>query len=397
VLNNPESNENRDVLIARLVASRQWERLCETAREKLAEDPEDDHAHLLVAQALINLRRHAEAKIHLEKRLAAKPNDDFAHRMMSMVQFAGKEYAAADESIKRAIAIDPQDSNSWYHLAWMCHTQRDVAGGLKWIMKARELAPNDPDILNLYALCVGNGEERANLLREALALDPENALIINNLGSYYLDNLKDYTRAEQCFRQALAIRPSLKVARQNLFVTIRHRDWIYRTLRAPLDFLLNIRASLWGGDRRGPVKLIIGGLIWFLLFRFVIGGLVLWFALVWPLLKVYEFLVIGDIRKKAGELGSGSGGFMGIRRWPIGARMTIFGILLLGFWSAVVWVIWGQSGNDNAGTISTTAIMVVMVGLLIYLGVKTAKSFYVRYLTWRRQRRLKHLVSSANE
>ena len=387
---------DRAMLTSRLASSGQWDRLLEASREWLAQEPENPVAHRYCAQSLIKLGRHGEAEVHLEKLLVLRPNDSVAHRMMSMVQFELKRYGKADEWIQRAIAINPMDPNHWYHLARMCYVQKDLASGLKWISKARELAPNDPDILNLYALCSGDAESRAVMLREVLALDPENAYAHNNLGTYYLGTAKDYPKAEECFRRALFLAPGLKIARSNLFVAIKQRDLIYRILCAPRDFLFRMRQSLFGGEGRHPGAVGVGVLVWLVLFRFVAAALLLWFIFIWPMLKVYEFLIIGDIRRQAGELGARRGGFLGYRQWPLQLRLAVFGVLLIGFWVGV-YLVFGRAvtqSSETGDTVSGLVFAAVLIGLLIYFGGKLLKKAAVRFHTWRRSRRLRHLSTT---
>ncbi len=387
---------DRRMLAHRQAASGQWDRVLATARDWLAQEPENPVAHRYAAQALVNLHRHADAETHLQLVLASNPRDDFAHRMMSMVQFELGAFAAADESIQQAIALDPEDANNWYHLAHMAYRQKDLASGLKWAARARELAPTDADILNLYTLCSGDTTNQEPLLKEVLSLDPENAYAHNNLGVFYLNAEKNYVRAEECFRRALEINPGVKIARKNLFHALKHRDLVYRILRAPLDMFLGIRSALAGRKGRNVLAAIGGFILWLLVFRFVLAGVILWCAFIWPMLKVYEFLIIGDIRSKAGEAGARRGGFLRYRQWPVRLRLTLFGVLLAGFWSVLYFVYSGQPAvSDEARQIAMGTIMsvVLLAALAIYSrrGFKHMKS---RYHSWRRQRRLKHLADS---
>lgn len=380
----------------RLAASRQWDRLLEAAREWLGENPESPDAHRYAAQSLVNLKRHREAEMHIQSLLASKPADVLGLRMMSMVQFELKQFRKADESIQRAISINPNDHQNWYHLARMAYLQQDRESGFKWISKARELAPNDSEVVNLYALCSGNVEAQLQSLKEALALNPGNANAHNNLGLYYLNRRKDYQQAEACFRSALALYPSSKMARSNLFKTIRHRDRIYRLLCAPRDFLYGLFKDF--GNRRGinTVVGMLGVLLWIIFLRFVLGALMFWFALVWPMVKVYEYLIVGDIRAKAGEAAARRGGIWGYRKWSLKLRMVLFGTLLSGFWVSMYLLFLRRSGASDVTRSERVAVasMVAIIGLLLFLLTKMLKRLSFRLQSWRRNRRLKQLVTS---
>jgi tetratricopeptide (TPR) repeat protein len=299
----PVNDQNR-ILLSRFISSQQWDRALEVAKDLLSSDPEDHLAHFWAAQALINLDRYAEAEGHLELCLAHDPDNAMAHRFLSIVHFTKNKYRAADESIRKALALDPNDPYNWYHIGWMRFKQDDLKAGLKYAEKARELSPRDSDILNLVALCTPKGGEHDGTLLqnylEALELEPENPQVHNNLGVYYMQVEGDFPKAEACFRQALFFDPSLKVSRFNLFIVIKHRDKVYRFLCWPRDAINDIFARI--GKNKMLYYLLFP--VWIFACRYLFGVLVLWFLLVWPTVKVYEYLTIGDIQTQAGELGA---------------------------------------------------------------------------------------------
>jgi tetratricopeptide (TPR) repeat protein len=395
----PSTQPDRSILISRLTASGQWDRLLDAAKEWLAEDPQNPRAHRCAAQALVNLDRKPEAEMHLMQALANNPRDSFAHRLLSIVQFDLRKFDRADKSIHDAIELDPCDARNWYQLAWMCYRQRDLRSGLKWATKARELEPRNPDILNLCALCGDQAGTHPALLEEVLALDPENASGHNNLGVHYLNQAKDYAKAEECFRRALTLDPTLKVARRNLFEAVKRRDRIYRALCAPRDFLFKFRNSLIREKKGNIIALIFGIIIWLFLARFFLAGLILWLGLFWPLVKFYEFLVIGDLRKKAGEVGATRGGFLGYRQWSIKVRLSLFSGVLIAFWASVSAVIWeasktGHTGEDAKLDMTAVLASVVLIGLLVYFGSRLVKGIVPRYHSWRRSLRLRKLKTT---
>lgn len=369
-----ESNggQNFGILAQRFMSAGQWDRSLATALEWLAREPENLRAHRVAAQSLINLERTEEAERHLEKVLAGNPSDDFAHRLLAMVYFKAGKFRLADESIHKAISLNPTDAYHWHQLAHMSYRQGDLATARKCVAQARELNPRDADILNLAILCESNGpesaEQRISQYQEALGLDPENANIHNNIGVQYLDRLKDYAKAEECFRRALFFEPASKTFRKNLFITVKHRDLVYRILCTPKDWLF-AAINFFGRIRKRSLLLYILMIpLWLLAFRFIIGGLVLWFALVWPLTKVYEYLTIGDIRARAGELGVRHGGFLGYRKWPLKVRLSIFAVFLILFWGGVAFFFVGK--NPPAGRELGQAILEILLslGVLVFLG-----------------------------
>jgi tetratricopeptide (TPR) repeat protein len=372
------SGPDYGILTHRFLSSKQWDRALSAAHEWLGKEPENLHAHRVAAQSLINLNREPEAQSHLERVLAGNPEDDFAHRLMSITQFEQGRFKAADDSIRKAISLDPNDAFHWHHLARMSYNQGDRTTARKCAEKARALNPRNADILNLLILCEPDGAAnvQVKILRyqQALELDPENANLHNNMGAQYLDGLKDYAQAEACFRRALFIDPSSKMFRGNLFIAMKHRDLVYRILCAPKDFLLMIFGVF--GDLRQKSWLLYFLLIpiWLVMFRFALGGLILWFALVWPLTKVYEYLTIGDLKAKAGEVGARRGGVLGYRKWSLQFRLSLFGIFLVSFWGMVAWLFLANSdskpGNPNR--------FYELIGILIFFAALAFLIYWIR-------------------
>jgi Flp pilus assembly protein TadD len=365
---------NYRTLLARYASSGQWDRAVDSAREWLSLEPENIDAHFGAGQALVVLNRHAEAERHIAQVLAARPENDICHRLMSAIHFSAGGYKLADESIRKAIALDPTDAFHWYHLALMCYRQGDRASAKKFGAKALELSPRSPDIMNLVTLCEpatsANADQRLARYHQALELDPENAAIHNNIGAHYLDITHDYEAAEECFRRALFFEPSDKTARSNLFVTLKHRDPIYRALRAPKDFLLQGFSFTRKARQRSILLYLLSLPIWLFAFRFVIGGLILWCLFIWPLIKAYEYLTIGDIQSKAGEVGAKRGGLLGYRRWPLNARLGILAAFLVLFWGGTIYGCIGSdnmSKNDTLNGLLGVGFLVGAIALLVYM------------------------------
>jgi Flp pilus assembly protein TadD len=355
------------ILVARFTSSGQWDRALETAREWLSVEPESIEAHLAAGQALVVLNRHAEAESHIAQVLTARPGSDTCHRLMSAIHFSAGRHKAADESIRKAISLDPTDAFHWYHLALMCYRQGDRASAKKFGAKALELSPRSPDIMNLVTLCEpatsANADQRLAQYHEALELDPENSAIHNNIGAHHLDITKDYAAAEEYFRRALFFEPSDKTARANLFTTMKHRDPIYRALRAPKDFLVQGFSLAQKARQRSILLYILMVPVWIFAFRFLAVGLLLWCLFIWPLLKAYEYLTMGDILSKAGEVGAHRGGFLGYRRWPLKVRLGVFASFLALFWGGTV-LLWTRKDLLMASEGSQ-----IVIGVCIVFGI----------------------------
>jgi tetratricopeptide (TPR) repeat protein len=387
---------NHAQLIQKFSSSGQWDRTLDAAREWLAADPENAAAHRAACQALIYLVRYKQAEPHVQAVLARHPEDNFAHRLASIIHFGLKRPKAAEESILKAIALNPRDYRHWQHLAWMCHQQGDRVNGLKWAEKARELAPADAGVLNVLALCqppteAGRARKRV-LLYEALALRPNDPNLQNNIGILFLGKPQDLAAAEACFRNALTAVPTSPVYRKNLFIAIRGRDWIYRALCAPRDALHQVRAGLRpsGGWRLLLIPFLI--IIWLMAARIFVAVLVLWAVLVWPMLKVYEFLIIGDLRKKAGEVGALRGGAFGYRRWSLRVRLGIFGGMLAAFWAAMAYLFLLLRQGSAPVTFALLGAGLVVLGIFIVVRLRGGGSLFPTLDSWQRARKINRVL-----
>lgn len=396
----PNAGPNYGILTQRFMSSKQWDRSLAASLEWLAKEPENLRAHRIAAQSLINLERTEEAGQHVEKVLAGNPNDGFAHRLMSMVHFRTGKFQAADESIRRAISLNPNDAYHWHQLAHMSYGQGDMTTARKCVARAKALNPRDANILNLSILCEpadrSTTAQKIQQYQEALALDPENANLHNNLGAQYLDRLKDYARAEECFRRALFFEPWSKLFRKNLFITVKKRDLIYRVLCTPKDWLF----QAWNFFSRMRKKNILFYIllipVWLLAFRFILGGLILWFALVWPLTKVYEYLTIGDIRAQTGELGVRRGGFLNYRQWSVKVRLSIFAFVLVSFWSALAFFCMSNSPLADKDLGQGILAILIFFGLLIFLGYVLKRNIKGGMKAWSARKRAKKMQSIFN-
>jgi tetratricopeptide (TPR) repeat protein len=238
-----------------------------------------------------------------------------------------------------------------------------------------------------------NAKKKIQQYQDALAIDPENANLYNNIGVQYLDHLKDYGQAEDCFRRALFFYPASKTFRKNLFITVKKRDLIYRILCAPKDAIVQV-INFFARVRRYNLFLYLLIIpLWLFAIRFVAVGLALWFALVWPLTKVYEYLTIGDLRARAGELGAQRGGFLGYRKWPVKVRLSIFACLLVSFWGAVALLL---MSNRNTPLPREFLGGVIFFGLLLFLYFFAAIKVRAGIKAWaarKRAREMERIVS----
>jgi tetratricopeptide (TPR) repeat protein len=95
-------------------------------------------------------------------------------RARALVSLGSAEAARGD--LDRALLLVPSDPFAWYLSAGLARRQNDMARAATDIARARELAPNDPDILLLagtLAGLAGNGAEAERLYRQVATSAPD--------------------------------------------------------------------------------------------------------------------------------------------------------------------------------------------------------------------------------
>ena len=317
-----DARQRYSTLLWRLVSSGQWERVLGVAGDWLTEEPAATEAHQAAGQALVNLRRYEPALEHLRRALAATPDHGFVHRLASIAYFHLGLFPRADGHIMEAIRLQPRDAMHWYHLALMGYKHGHYEAAAGYARRSLELLPDNADAVNLLALCERtNASQRLVHYQHALALDPENATVHNNVGVYHLNAPRDYAAAADSFRRALAIQPADLDAQRNLVLAFRLGDPWHVFLRFPKRFFAvlsfrpgtyTVRTLVWFG-----LCVCLGGMPFAMLLA-IYGA---WVACGLPLLKAYEAVTLPDLRERAGIPGARRGGPLRFWRWPRWARV----------------------------------------------------------------------------
>ena len=377
------ARERYATLLWRLTSSSQWERSLAVARDWLAEEPETADAHQAAGQALVNLHRFEPALAHLHRSLAARPNEGFIHRLASIAYFHLGLHSQADFHAMEAIRLQPNDAMHWYHLASMGYERRHYDAAAGYARRSLALGPNNADAINLLALCERNDPAQRRVhYQRALAIDPENATVHNNLGVYHLNVTRDYAGAAECFRRALSVDPTDPNAQRNLMLAFRLGDPLHRFLRFPRRFftILSFRREAYSWRSAvwlGLCVLSSGAMLVVLLA--IYGG---WLTCGLPLLKAYEAVTLPDLRERTGVPGVRRGGFLRFWRWPRGVRVA--GLLLLyavGVYGVVLAV-------QRLDAVAHVLIAMLVVGTAVTL-VCGARAGWQASQAWQARRRMR--------
>jgi len=278
------------------------DRLVAEAYRFLGLDPEDLDAHYYLVMGLCDLRQLPAAERHLQHLLRLDPESVDTHVAAIRYHLVKRQPKQALRFIEAGLQIAPYVAYFHFTAAVVeCRLYRP-AEARKRIARARELAPDDPEIVNLYirlhAAAENSAREAWRRLGEyerALALDPANASLHNSIGDVYLDELENPAKAEEHYRMALRSEPGNRDYQRDLFNAVARRSILYCLFSLPSRVFESIRAGLLVLRDHWWIAIVL-----VVVYKFVLVFLA-WLAvatvLLWPGCKAYEWLVVSELRR----------------------------------------------------------------------------------------------------
>ena len=203
-------------------------------RAALVEDPNDPHAHAMLAVCLSEMDEHEEAVASARRAVAVAPDETIGHAMLATVLLEKDEPDEAETAIREALRLDPANPFCWGTLASIQLRRKRWSDGLEAAESGLAFDPEDVRCLNLRGMALvglGRKEEAGAAVEAALRRDPENAATHANRG-WALLHQGDHKQALDHFSQALRLEPDMEWARQGLVQSLRSRYFIYRWLLA---------------------------------------------------------------------------------------------------------------------------------------------------------------------
>lgn len=186
--------------------------------QALASQPNDFNLHCLLAQALLALDRGAEALRATEEALALNPEDEWPHRLRALsLRAVGRKREAVEEA-REAARLDPQEPATHRVLGDALLDMGQAGPAARVAEHLAGLAPGwvgTHDLLGRVALRQRKGSLAEQHFRRGLALDPENATLLNNLG-VALGMQHKNKQAIDAYHQAARLNPAFDLARKNL-------------------------------------------------------------------------------------------------------------------------------------------------------------------------------------
>lgn len=367
--------------LSNFIESEQWERAQEVLQKLLATSPESAFLHYQMGNANLQLAKFSGSEYHFKRAIALDPEDSDNFQGMALLEITRGRFPQAEEYCRKAIALNPTDSDHWITMGDLCRVGNDRQQALRCLERAQELDPGSTEVLRLRAdistlegdPLSSNPDDQLENYRQVLARDPEDESALYSSGIIYLQEKNDYRKAQELFRAALRQNPTDRDYENALIRTYRKRDPVLRLLWLPLRcgffigahliILIPILYFFHSSGGRSSAEFMGCALLVFLVF--------------WPITKLYELLTIAEVHKEMGSLTLSRHRFQKLHRLPYLARLAIFLVIILSFWSTVICLLWNPESRQFI--ISTTGKIVVfsflaLLGYFIFHSIRTRQS-----------------------
>lgn len=367
------------------------EQIIDAAYKILADDPNHPTAHYYLVFAYCSMDKNAEASKHLKALQELAPDDDSTLDAQIMVAVSTNRWGKLAKLAKKGMGRDPERAFYPHYLAVAEGSRGRLKPARKAIALARELDPDDTDIVHLdiqlRRLDAGDSSaaavEQLDSLKEALQLDPEDASLHHSIGEVYREDLHDPKSAIEHFRTALRLNPHEARYQRDLFETVGEKSILYRLFSMPR------RAYRWVGNVLRGIAMQPGSLLFLLFFIkpacVFLGWLLLATLIMMPGCKAYELLLVSELRK-GGRTSTGK-----MRLWsriqdtPLLLRFFGFLLVNLGAWIALFVALKIPLGTGLAAIGGFLGIHLLFV--VVFMGVRRLTVYSARKKATRRKKK----------
>jgi Flp pilus assembly protein TadD len=211
-------------------------------RRALAANPNDAHAHALLAYALGRQRRFVEAQSEARQAIHLAPEDPFTHRVRAWLKGLWGHTAEVDRAYREVLRLDPHNAFAHEALAHNFFIQDRLTEALDMADRGLAHDPQHVGCLNRRAQALaklGRLEQAQEAIDTALRIDPADAESHATHG--WIESLRRRTlHALQSCRMALELNPEDAETRAHL------RALLLAAAEGPV-VLLTVLAALTGG------------------------------------------------------------------------------------------------------------------------------------------------------
>lgn len=196
----------------------------------LALEPNHLEATMLIIHCYDDLDQYTNALPHAEKLVQLAPDLPHAHYLLGYVHYRLDNNHIAVRHYLEALRLDPEDANYYGSLSFVCMEQGDFAKALQYAEQGLQIDPENANCLNCRTRSLsrlGQHEASQDNLKETLATHPNSEYTHLNAGVTLLEQ-GDFKGAEKHFTETLRIQPNLTVAQEQLLLTLKCQNPLYR-------------------------------------------------------------------------------------------------------------------------------------------------------------------------
>lgn len=239
------------------------------AQEFVKDNPASPEGHLMLGEALLNLKQTKQASDEFEEAQKLAPNSSGVHLDLASVYSSQRDFAGAEKELQAAMHQDPQSAAvvaayatflisqkqlpkantliqqfltqnpgqaaAHYLMGEIDLLQKDYSAALSETQKSLQIDPkNENTYVQLGQIYQAQGNRSAAIqaFQQGMAVSAPSAYITTAVGSIYMEE-GDLSNASSEFQKALSIDPNFAVAANNL-------AWIYAEQGQNLDVALSL-------------------------------------------------------------------------------------------------------------------------------------------------------------
>lgn len=211
----------------------------------LAANPEDSGALAVLALSRTDQKKSEEALTAARTAIGLAPDEAYLHYVHAFVLHKLDRDNDAHAAVQEALRLAPEEADNFALLAAIELARRNWGPALQAAEQALALDPELVAAANLRAMALvrlGRKEEATATVEHALHRAPENAFSHANQGWTCLHR-NDPRRAQDHFREALRLDPSLDYARDGMLEALKARNPIYRGMLAYFLWISGLSAK----------------------------------------------------------------------------------------------------------------------------------------------------------
>lgn len=210
---NPKNSEAHHVIGLVFQNTGKGDKAIEAFNQAIALNPKNSSFYNSRAAYYFSIKKHPEARENFEKAIELNSKDHRSHCNLGIVLMTQGKFDQALESFSRSIALKESFPIPYQWMGLIYFQKKKFLEALKYFKKALEYH-KEVKFYNFITVCciiLNRHQEALPYIEKALALEPKNPTLHNNLGHVYL-GLKKYSEAFKAYNQALQLNPNLAEA-----------------------------------------------------------------------------------------------------------------------------------------------------------------------------------------